>query len=548
MKKLVIIIFVLFMCTISRTHVTTSKTFFSIIPPFRFDSPEHALVFSNPLHCSPPDSLWMQECKDRWWWSHLCGGTLQLTAFGGQSTRSQALARYFLPFNKTQIVAGEFGSEAVINKTVDVIANYFGVLSTNPLSGGIPVPPPPAPANTAFITTDLTFQSTISFRPEHSFAGVGLEYQHYLIRKDDGSGFWIQISAPVMWVKNNLHFCEIVSNPGGGGTPHVPAGYVGTIAQALSGQPVFGNKRFNFGRIDICGSGKTHVAVADVQVTLGGMCVGHEGCFLKYFVGGIFPTGNKPKACFIFEPIVGNNRHFGIHGGLNSGFSFAHTAKAEIWVYSLFYGQYLFPNTQTRSFDLIGKPWSRYIWMYPNSSAVAFSDISPGINFLTFPVEVHPSFSGSGTATIAYYRQCFTLQTGYRFLGKSNEFIKFSGTFVPSFGIAGLDFDDVSNTGAGKNGQANTESQATINLFADALNDETPLGLPAFIPVTAEQIDLESGAHPCIVTHTAFVTAGFQGDFCGSSLYSALGGSYEFSGDNAILNRWTAWASFGVNF
>jgi hypothetical protein len=547
MKKVLLLIFSLFTCSSALAHVTMSKTFFSIIPPCRFDAPEHSLIFSNPLHCMPPESRWIEPCKDRWWWSNTYGGTLQATVFGGQSRQSEDLARYFLPFNKTQIIVGEFGSQAVLNKTADAIANYFGVLSTNPLSGGTPIPPPPAPPNTSLDTTNLTFQSTISFKPHHAYAGVGFQYQHYLCRRDDGSGFWFNISFPLMWVKNKLHFCEVITNPGGSGTPEVPTGYVGSIRAALQGCTVFGNKQFRFGKLAPCG-GKSKVGVADVQVTLGCMRVQHENCFLQYFFGATFPTGNKPDACLIFEPIVGNNRHFGIYGGTHSGFSFAHNEKGEIWLYSMFYGQFLFPNTQTRSFDLIGKPWSRYIWMYPNSNAVAFSDISPGINFLTFPVKVHPIFSGSATITTAYYRSCYTLQAGYRFLGKSNEQIKFAGGFNPSFGIAGLDFDDVSNTGAGKNGKGNTQTQAAINLFADALNDETVDGLPAFIPVRTDQIDLESGAHPCIITHTVFATMGFMHDICGTTIYNTLGGSYEFSGDNAVLNRWMVWASAGLSF
>lgn len=527
-----------------RAHITTSRTFFSIYPPFQCGSPEHILLFFNPLYASFNNN---KIQKNVWSWSNCWGGTVQATVFGGRSTRPKELARYFLPFNKTEIIAGEFGSQAFINNTIDVIANYFGVLTANPLAGNTPLPPPPAPANTSFITDDLTFQSTIKLKPQHSFAGLGLQYRQYVTRRDDGSGCWIQISAPIMWVKNVLNFVETIINKGAQGTPQVPTGFVGSIQDALLGKPVFGDKVFKFGKIAVCGE-RTKVGVADIQLTFGCMHVQHEQCFLQWYAGITIPTGNKPKARFIFEPIVGNNRHVGVHFGTVNGFAIAQNNTSAIWLYTRLQGQYLFHNTQTRSFDLISKHWSRYIWVYANKDAVPFADLCPGINFLTREVEVRPGFTGMCSVRLAHFHGQSTVQLGYRLFGRANEKIEFCSSFCESFGIAGIDFDDVSNTGAGKNGKANTQSRANIRLFEDALNDEDAAGLPAFVPIKAEDIDPESAAHPCILTHTIHGTAGYQWEVRDCFVHAGIGMSYEFSGATAVLNRWMVWASCGVSF
>src|SRR5437016_5674531 len=114
------------LCIASAMHAqnATSHTFFTARPAAQSTSPEIVSLIHN----------WI-SCED---------GSLQVVAFGGKTVRADnddckdKLATFFMPFGKTELVAGEFGSEAVRNNRADVIANYFGVLTIDPNFTGSP--------------------------------------------------------------------------------------------------------------------------------------------------------------------------------------------------------------------------------------------------------------------------------------------------------------------------------------------------------------------------------------------------------------------------
>ena len=85
-------------------------------------------------------------------------------------------------------------------------------------------------------------------------------------------------------------------------------------------------------------------------------------CYVNGYVGVLAPTGNRPRARVMFEPIVGHNRHVGFaFGSLMSYDIFTDCDRALSWEVNLD-SLYLFKGRETRSFDLKGHgPWSRYL-------------------------------------------------------------------------------------------------------------------------------------------------------------------------------------------
>ena len=90
------------------------------------------------------------------------------------------------------------------------------------------------------------------------------------------------------------------------------------MLQALSGD-------FNFASID--GANTTFLyglmptgtnatrrktGVADVELKIGYDALCTECCFVNGYVGVLVPTGNRPQAKYVFEPIVGHNHHVGV--------------------------------------------------------------------------------------------------------------------------------------------------------------------------------------------------------------------------------------------
>lgn len=500
---------------------TISHTFFSIRPNFEGAMPiKISLVYDR-----------MTE-RD-----YGIDGLLQVVPFFSSSFNGQELAEFFLPFHKCEIVAGEYNSQAVLDNTVDIMANYFGVL-TRPVAE---VYPAGGPLN----TTNLTFQSRISFNPRQQVAGVGLSYRQKLNGHESKRDVWMQVSFPLVQVKNDLGFCEKIENQGGGTAGvAVPTGFVGSIGDALRGLPVFGNNQFVFGKISDCP--RKRFGVGDVEVTFG---VDNTDCDVfhrMWYTGFYVPTGNKPDAEYIFEPVVGNNGHWGVILGGEYAYEWWESEDCDksLWVRSYGHSHYLFENTQKRSIDLIDKQWSRYMWMYDQVRPTAnITNIVPGINILTQNVNVQPRSTFISNVAFVFKTTNINLEAGYNTYYRQTETVELTRCFPEQAMIAGID-EDITSVFV-------TKSNATMPHFLSTqgiLNDLNIDGSPRIIRIKEADLDLGSAAHPCVVAHIMYTTFGYRWDCAEFPTILGLGASYEFSADNLGLHRWNIWGKLGVSF
>lgn len=509
----------------------TGHTFFSVRPQFQSGSPEKESLF-RAMPCMAGNNLPVEvnnlvvaEAPDK-------RRGIQVVPFGGKTVAGNChgLAQYFMPFGKTELIVGEYGSQAALNNTVDVVANYFGVLTANP---GLNAD--------AYTVTDLTFQSKISLRPAQSVIGCGLHYAQMLSRRCDGTGWWFDIAFPIEQVKNKVCFKEVVINSGGG---DVQPGFVATVGDALRGNTVFGNKKFNYGKI--CAGAMKKTGVADVQIRLGYTPINTKTGYVDTYIGLIAPTGNKPCGEFIFEPIVGNNKHWGIQFGTLDGAELWGNDCQALWFEGVINGQFLFHNTQRRSFDLVDKQWSRYIALYPNAQATALTDMTPGINILTRAMRVDPRFALTMNLSLrwAELNNGFEFEGGYNFYGRQAERVCLSCPWVEGPGIIGI---DPANRFAleTKNNATISKAMPVIGLIDVDRNIDTLVS--TFVSIKRADLNLASAAHPAVITHTLYGTAGYRFDLCEFPLLAALGGSYEFSSNNAGLKRWNAWGKVAVS-
>ena len=71
----------------------------------------------------------------------------------------------------------------------------------------------------------------------------------------------------------------------------------------------FAQKGWRFGRI----TPEKHKkwGVADIELKIGYNSCACDTYTMNSYVGLIVPTGTRVRARYVFEPIVGNNRHFG---------------------------------------------------------------------------------------------------------------------------------------------------------------------------------------------------------------------------------------------
>ncbi len=490
----------------------SGHTFFSVRPVFQTTFPEKVTLFRNDRAKAREDG-WM--------------GAMQAVVFGGRSTKSRDLAKFFLPFGKDSLIFAELAAPGVGAPPAgnpygrDVVAENFNIA-----------------------TASDSFKSQVSFRPRQTFVGAGFDWIQYI-----GWGcepcdkrWWFEVSFPVVNVKNDMRLTETILNQG---TPFsVNAGNLNTsVAEAFTGvkglaigtgNAVTGSG-WQFGKID---GSRNRTGVADVELKLGYDWICCDDYHAYSYVGLVVPTGNKPKGEYVFEPIVGNNRHFGVMWGTAFGFEWWRSCdgdKALNWEFEL-NGRYLFRNTQTRSFDLYNKQWSRYQVVYRNFADAASQAAFEGINVFTQRVRVKPRFSMDLNSGFVFTACRFEGELGFNFWARQGETAKLKDPFPTTISLAAIPL-----------------AAATISR-AITIREQFTGALPAVVvaaeyatnAIQEQDINFESVAHPCAISHTAYGSMGYTFDWCWP-IFVGVGGSYEFSALNTALNRWMVWGKIGVS-
>ena len=485
----------------------TSQTFFSVRPQYYTGLPIKESFFNKKLLDAREDG---------------CGGTFEVVPFGGATTNPRRLAGFFTPAGKRTLNVLEFKNNVPSSQLdgipgKDIEARHFNIET-----------------NQAATTT---FQSTICFNPSQKYAGVGLSYRHCIGCSDNGDAkWWFELSAPVINVKNNMGLQENIVNNGGG----VVAGY------GLDGAPRVGSMKAAFrqnnwlyGRIEEQCDGLSKTGLADIEAMIGINWQMNDCCFLSWYAGAVFPTGNRPHGKFVFEPIVGNNHHFGITYGSTFEYDFWSYGDHELVMRWDANSRYLFQNKQVRSFDLIDKQWSRYMEMYANvdQAETAFNNLdadsgTSGINIMTQCVKVAPRFNVTNTTALSYRCRAWVAEIGYNFFARQAEKVELAQPWQVNAALKSVQ-------GAGRT----TIARGIKNDFETSSFD-----FADYFPFTGADLDLESAAHPAVLSHLIYGTFGYDWHECCYPTTLAVGASYEFGDTNAQLERWAVWGKFVVAY
>jgi len=313
-----------------------------------------------------------------------------------------------------------------------------------------------------YLPTD--FKSTLNFDPK--IRNFLVDFNLYLGLDEWVKGMYIRVHAPVVHTKWDLNFCESKAT----GTDGHDAGYfncsgtnlleaiprsalLNNFSEYACGQapkpfpidattPATGSLTFQplcFAKIKNCD--QTETALADLRFAWGWNFVRDEDYHFGLNVRFAAPTGNRPKGEFLFEPIVGNGNHWELGGGLTSHFSLWRSEDQES-SFEFFLDAnvtHLFKTRHTRTFDLCGKPMSRYMLAIGMTTDVGdltagassstatppthvFNNtFAPVANLTTFDVDVSVGAQGDVVAMFNYTRKNFGWDFGYEFWGRSCE-------------------------------------------------------------------------------------------------------------------------------
>lgn len=489
----------------------TSHTFFTVRPVYQTAMPEKCSFFRNDL---------LENCY---------GGALELVPFGGRSTNSEGLAKFFLPSTcdeDSTIAVAEFpgipnGAFSVDgSRNNDVEARHFNIQ-----------------------TKRGTFRSNLQFIPQQRYFGFGITYRQRITKCNGRTGWWFEFSTPIMHVKNQICLKERIIDDGGGANGEIGLDNSPRVANMIA---AFKQRNWKWGRIDNS-QDNVKTALGDIELKIGYNTINNACCQLNSYFGAILPTGNKPRSEMVFEAVVGNNHHY--------GFMFGNAINFDLWSSGCWAlsskwdvnNRYMFRNHQTRAVDLVGKEWSRYMETYSSKDQAVTADLvttpieirensgTSGINVFTRRLRVDPQFSTDiNTAWVLSYKKGCGMwigEAGFNFYARQAEKLTLDCCAVNGAALKSV-------LGLGR------------TTFTRTIRDNVPCAdfiIPNYKLISVCDFDLASAAHPAILSYILYGAVGYK--WCGACPATvALGGSYETESVNTVLRRWMVWSKLVLSF
>lgn len=415
-------------------------------------------------------------------------------------------------------------------------------------------------------------------------------------------GLYCRANMPLVWTKWNLNPVACTQNENCTNFPacsmapeEVPA--TCDILTALSGNFTFGEmqQRWQYGKFS--SQALTKFGVSNIDLILGYNNYMTEFYHFGFYIHAIMPTGTRPNSRYIFEPIIGNGKHFELGGGISAHLIlWSRGPDRSLTGYLQGYVTHMFKNRQLRSFDFCQNgPLSRYILLKEydqvDNELVYNGNLINAINYNTRFAEVSISVKGDASALLAYRSPCTNLDLGYNFYAQTKENVCLINCIKTIdnnlYGIKGtedvcaIEYNLTDTLPAQFN---NIERKITVNCSQSRATICTPgdtnisqnifssnnciivksnsrqegsiegndviiaQNSPTARLVSIDNLDLESGTGGAIATHKVFGQISW---FCNNT-YIGIGGEVEIEGlacnEQTSLNQWGVWIKGGIDF
>jgi hypothetical protein len=384
-------------------------------------------------------------------------------------------------------------------------------------------------------------------------------------------GLYLQVKVPAVWTEWDMNMTECV-NDSGSSVPFPPLymdidsvqAPVTSFVQALKGDTTFGAMQspLQYGKVD---GAQSKGGISEIQLALGYDFIlrehGHAGLNIRTAI----PTGTRPNSEYLFEPVVGNGKHWELGVGFSGDvLIWAKDGDQELRFFADVNLTHLFSSRQKRSFDIHDDNCgcdddinfgSRYILIKEfDNDGNATGELAPLINKSSLPCHVHISIELDMVFMFGYTYRNFLFDIGYNGWIRSREKISLDRNFPNNrYGLKGIQ-DAFFGGGAPSN---ITQSNATLmgNNFADQLlvaDINSPVLLKEY------NIDLHSAAASRAMTHKLFTYFGYAWEerFDENKYvpFVGVGADIEFEGINirdtfqpnkTTLSQWSFWLKAG---
>ncbi len=478
--------------TLSAAHLaadgSTNKTF--LMPRAQgVNLPMHATSFYDLVHRKAHDKF---------------GANFELTGFWQQSANGKEQGKYFLADGKSTIDVSRAAANSVALDGSSVDLGYL-IHTDNQVAE--------APGST-----------TLSLDPHQEVYGVRLDYHqdlHKLVK-----GLYLSANLPVVSVSNNPRLSVVSSVDGVADTVRKYFAGNGADDRASNAQAALSKGK-------IAGK-RSESGVADIDFVLGYKFLHNAKYHAAVGMGVTIPTGNEAKGDWLFEPMVGNGKHWGLGGDLCAGARVWENEESSVKVNLAMKYRYLFESNERRVLGLFGSDQVRnsnlaqYALLGKQSAAINVA-LVPAANVLAMNCDVTPGSQLDADLGLSYHRGGFSLDLGYNMYFKEAESVKRKDSLAEGYAIAARDYPtDVLFNPAGE----------------PVVTDKNTLTAV----LSNDNISTAAASTPSQFTNSIYGGAGYVFKNWDCPLMLGAGAKYEWANNNSAFDQWGAWLKVGVGF
>ncbi len=365
-------------------------------------------------------------------------------------------------------------------------------------------------------------KTTIQYEPDQDAYGARIDYHQDLDKVL--KGLYFKVALPIVHVDNDMHLQ--VTNDGNNAVEKtaVEDYFKGTLLRYGAQETNF-QEGLKYAKMH---GDQDDTEVADIDITLGYKVVNKDNAKLAIEIGFTIPTGNDADGVWVFEPISGNNEHWGLGAGLDFWGKVWEDEDQYFRIDAVLDWRYLFKSSEKRTLRLkddvavaklagaaVGTyRYSQYRLVAKNNNPM--DHVKPLANISTLDVDVTPGSQLDAILGVAYCNGGFSVDLGYNLFWKEREDVDYKEAFEADYFL----LDD----------------QGTIPA-PDAAN--------ALI-----RTDLSEGSAetPSYLTHKVYGGFGYIFKEWDTPLMLGLGAQYEFASDNEEVENWGIWGKLGVKF
>lgn len=403
------------------------------------------------------------------------------------------------------------------------IGQYFGRHESNVISIGTGV--------TDFQSSNLVFtpaptlKGTLELRPHRKIRGLHFSYLHRL--KTFSKRLFVNVSFPIIHVtrRMDVRVCDEVKQSIGEEKFGILDYFSGRLFQRDIQAPL------QCAKIAFCKSqGKTDFG--DIEATLSYQFNKNDRYYLRSSIGVLLPTSNRAKGQYLFDIITGHARHWGFLSSIEAMAILYQAGPTKVTVTHSATLKYCLENNQRRTISFRSddidsrRSWAHY---YGFLGEHGKRGVFPGANVLTRDVHVTPGLIFDFIVNYNLFHRDWLCSFGYNFFSRSEEAVRPPCWEDGKYALASINYDPTTPF----------TIAATPNIVS---SDNIERG------ITRKMLDTSVAQSPASISHKIYVMVGHKWNSMPVPVVVSLGGSYEFSQDNAALEGYELYLRAGASF